>query len=366
MPTVLVTGVGGGGANNLIRALRRYDPTPHVIGVNSDELALARSRADHDYVIPHSADESAYVDALNRVSELHGVDLIIPSNDTEVRVVSERRSDLSASVLLPSIDAVRVCGDKWAFYLRCQEAGVSTARSALVGALSDVPRLFSELAGDQGGSVLWCRMRRGNGAQGALPVGSPEQARAWIEYWIAMRGARVDDFSLSEYLPGRDFAFQSLWRDGELVIAKTCERLSYLFSRQTPSGSVSTPDRGRLVDVHEVNEAAVRAIRRVDASPTGVFSVDLKEAADGRICVTEINAGRFFRISPSMNFVGRYNMATMFLAQALEGRVFDLREDEIFGDIGTEPMLYLCDVDEEPALVPESSVKERVQRKVST
>ncbi len=360
MPTVLVTGVGGGGANNLIRALRPYDPYPTIIGVNSDALALARSRADGDYLIPHSGDEDAYVDALNCVSELNAVDLVIPTNDTEVRVVSERRSDLRSQVLLPSTEAVRVCTDKWEFYVRCREGGVSMARSALVQDLAEIPRLFAELKGEEPG-VLWCRMRRGNGAQGALPVSEPEQARSWIQYWISMRGAKVDDFSLSEYLPGRDFAFQSLWRDGDLVIAKTCERLSYLFSRQTPSGSVSTPNRGRLVNIADVNEVALRAIRHVDASPTGVFSVDLKEAADGRICVTEINAGRFFRISPSMNLVGRHNMATMFLAQALEGRRFDLPENEIFGDIGEEPMLYLCDVDEEPSLVPESSIRGHIK-----
>ena len=36
-------------------------------------------------------------------------------------------------------------------------------------------------------------------------------------------------FLLCEYLPGRDYAVQSLWHEGELIQAKTCERLEYLF-----------------------------------------------------------------------------------------------------------------------------------------
>ena len=55
----------------------------------------------------------------------------------------------------------------------------------------------------------------------------PEQAQAWILYWEEMRDVPASSFTLSEYLPGRDFLCQSLWKDGALVLANTFERLSY-------------------------------------------------------------------------------------------------------------------------------------------
>ena len=42
-----------------------------------------------------------------------------------------------------------------------------------------------------------------------------EQAWSWISYWNEMRGIPIEEFTLSEYLPGRDFNVQGLWRDGE-------------------------------------------------------------------------------------------------------------------------------------------------------
>ena len=41
----------------------------------------------------------------------------------------------------------------------------------------------------------------------------------------------VTAFVLSEYLPGRDFGCQSVWKDGKLVLIKTYERLLTLAPR---------------------------------------------------------------------------------------------------------------------------------------
>jgi hypothetical protein len=44
-------------------------------------------------------------------------------------------------------------------------------------------------------------------------------------------------FTLSEYLPGRDFAAQSVWREGRPVLVKTFERLSYDAGTGSPPSS---------------------------------------------------------------------------------------------------------------------------------
>ena len=102
---------------------------------------------------------------------------------------------------------------------------------------------------------------------------------------------------VSEFLPGREFAFQSLWRNGRLITSAARERLEYVFGHLMPSGQSSSPSVARTIHRDDVNELASAAILAADPRATGVFCVDLKEDESGRPLITEINAGRFFTTS---------------------------------------------------------------------
>jgi carbamoyl-phosphate synthase large subunit len=118
-----------------------------------------------------------------------------------------------------------------------------------------------------------------------------------VRYWIEMRGLSLADFMVSEFLPGKEFAFQSLWRNGELVTSQARERLEYVFGHLTPSGQSSSPSVARTVNRPDVNRTAAAAVLAIDPAATGVFCVDLKETVEGTPVVTEINGGRFFTTS---------------------------------------------------------------------
>src|SRR5262249_48100850 len=112
-----------------------------------------------------------------------------------------------------------------------------------------------------------------------------------------MRGVGFGDFMVSEFLPGREFAFQSLWHEGRLVVSQARERVEYIFGHLTPSGQSSSPSVARTVHRDDVNRIATAAILAADARPHGIFCVDMKESAAGQPLVTEINCGRFFTTS---------------------------------------------------------------------
>jgi carbamoyl-phosphate synthase large subunit len=150
-------------------------------------------------------------------------------------------------------------------------------------------------------------------------VRSGSQAEAWVRWWIDERGLLASDFMVSEFLPGREFAYQSVWQDGELVAGQARERLEYLYGHLTPSGQTSTPAVARTVDEPAVDALAMRAIRALDAEPRGAYCVDVKEAADGMAKVTEINAGRFFTTSNFFAAAG-LNMPEMLVSCALGER----------------------------------------------
>ncbi len=358
MKNIIVTGAGGGGSNNLIRAFRASEHRVKIIGTNLDRSFLARSMADHNFLIPPSSRTDDYVRAINTIIDREEIDLIVPSNDTEVEAISACRGRLDAPTFLPSVPALKLCRDKLALSAHLKDRGIPAPHSLPIESREGLPGLFEALGG---GPLAWCRLRGGTGSRATLPVRNAQQLEFWLDYWRDMYNIAPGSFTLCEYLPGRDFACQTLWKDGKLLLAKTCERLVYLFGANTPSGTMSTPSFGKLVNIPEVNDVCERAVKAVDPEASGVFSIDLKENADRVPHVTEINAGRFFRISPVMNLSGRYNMAGLFLSLAF-GKTVSVEPGSRFNDIGDEDTFWICDIEDIPSVITNSEIESRYER----
>jgi glutathione synthase/RimK-type ligase-like ATP-grasp enzyme len=312
MPTrVLVLSAGTGATNNLMRGLRDGYEGLGIVGCHADRFTLRKSPADRNYVVPEPTD-AAFLPALRAIVARETIDLVIPGNDGDVLALSGLRQALPGILFLPTATAIATCQDKYRLSTLLRERGVPAPLTLPVPDLEGIDAIFAELDRPR----LWCRIRSGSGSRGAIPVVRAEQARAWIAYWSEMRGVPVTAFTLSEYLPGRDFAAQALWRDGTLVLVKLCERLSYFGGGSQPSGISSTPALARMAKAPEAVTVCVDAVRAVDPRASGVFSIDLKEDAAGRPCVTEINAGRFCMITPFFDATGRHNMAATYVRLA--------------------------------------------------
>jgi carbamoyl-phosphate synthase large subunit len=180
---------------------------------------------------------------------------------------------------------------------------------------------------------VWIRALHGAGTRAALPVRTPDQAVAWIAWWTEERGLAPDQFMAAQTLPGREFAYQSLWQEGELVAGLARERLEYLYGHLTPSGQTSTPAVARTVRDSSVDDLALAAIRAIDPEPHGVFCVDIKQDANGCPCVTELNVGRFFTTSNFFAHAG-LNMPDLMVRCALGERPPRLKSSPL------EPDLY--------------------------
>lgn len=119
-----------------------------------------------------------------------------------------------------------------------------------------------------------------------------------------------------EYLPGRNLAWQGVYRDGVLVGSIAWERIQYIIVHASPSGVTGTPSVAALRNDDDVHRLARRAVEAIDPRPTGIFGVDLKEDGTDAPRVTEINVGRFF--TPSYMYArGGYNLVRAFFDVAL-------------------------------------------------
>jgi biotin carboxylase len=318
---LLLTNAGNSASNNIARSLRGATEAVFIVGCNDDRFVLNISAADKNYLVP-PVGHPQWIRALQHVLETEALQLIIPTVDADVAALSHARNRLGQWLFLPSAALIERCQDKYLLAAFLKGHGVDVPATSPVKDLRAIATIFRHLGP---GRPLWCRVRKGTGSLGALPVQTPEQARSWIRYWSEMRGVAESSFILSEYLPGRDFGCQSLWRNGELVLIKTYERLSYLGTGSRPAEISSVAALAKTVADPRVVETCAKAIRALDRRASGIFSIDLKENADGVPCITEINAGRFSSATNILDLIGKHNMADTFVRLA-RGERIDIRE----------------------------------------
>jgi predicted ATP-grasp superfamily ATP-dependent carboligase len=319
---ILVTGAGTGASNNLIRSLRAGDPSIFVAGCNDDRFVLKKTLADRKYFVATQTG-AGFVGSLRTIIRKARIDLVIPTGDSDVETLSTYRNRISCRVFLPSQAIIRLCQDKYELTVFLRARGTPAPETYPVSTLEGIDDVFARL---EWRTPLWCRARTGTRSLGASPVTNPDQARAWIRYWEDLRGVPATSFTLSEYLPGRDFLCQSLWHRGALVLANTFERLSYFGGENTPSGVSSLSSLAKTVVDRRLLDICRDSVRALGRSVSGAFSIDLKEDSRGVPSITEINAGRFFIGMTAFDSVGKHNMPLTYVKLALGDKV-DLRDE---------------------------------------
>jgi carbamoyl-phosphate synthase large subunit len=317
MVRVLLTGAGGSASANILDSLRRSGRPYYVVGADVSPVKLHLSAADERCLLPPASDVG-YLAALLATVRACGIDVVHAQPDPEVAVVGRWRHQLGARTFLPAQEAIELAADKAAFAARMRQADVSVPESYPFEDLTDVAEVTKAMLASH--ERVWVRARTGAGARASLPVRSADQAVAWVCWWVEERGLSPRDFMAAEMLPGREFAYQSLWQDGELVAGQARERIEYLYGFLTPSGQSSTPAVARTVAEPAVDLLACQAVRALDPRPNGVYCVDIKEAVDGSPRVTEINTGRFFTTSNFFAAAG-LNMPDMAMRAAMGERL---------------------------------------------
>jgi len=192
---------------------------------------------------------------------------------------------------------MRVGQDKLLTERKLRVAGVPVARTLPLEKVSDIEGAFGRL-----GKPLWVRARHGAGGRLSLKCDSTGEARDWVGLWTR-RGVPIDEFIVQQYLPGRNIAWDSIWKGGKLVTSYCRERIEYPFKHISPAGITGTPSVARTVHTNGVNRAGESAVRAIAKSANGAFSVDIKEDAGGMPCVTEVDAGKFHTTMPLWGYV---------------------------------------------------------------
>lgn len=334
MKRILVTGAGGSASYNYIESLRNNPDKEkfYIVGADVSPYHIELANVDKRYILPKISDAN-YIDKLNSLIKKEQIDFLHIQPDSELYFISEHRNLIATKMLLPSHEMVSICQNKMELTVLLKKADVNVPEAYFIRSKKELRVAMDVLL--KTNEKVWVRAIRGAGSKAALPVKKYAQAKMWIEYWKEMQGLGYGDFMVSEFLPGKEYAFQSFWMNGKLLMSQARERVQYIFGNLTPSGQSSSPSVAVTVVNQEVNDVASRAIRAADPSATGVFCVDLKTDKNGKVMVIEINAGRFFTTSyffsqAGINMPYYYTKFGLGEKVAIDSKPFDNLEAGIY------------------------------------
>lgn len=283
---ILITGACGVTSRAIARSLRVSSLASDLRIVGTDvcdnPYGLFEGLYDSVYRIPHVR-EASYAQCIVDICAREKIDAGIVIPELEVVYWSGRR--FPARVALPPPKLCQIAVSKKRLYEVLANTGlvpgfsVVSRETVLGGNICAVPRF-----------PVWVRDfgEGGTSGKGSLLAQTPDEFRAW-----AILNPAIDQFMVSEYLPGRNFACHLLYSGGRVVKIACYERIEYFMARTVMSGISGNISKGRLLNDGRLSDISMSAIERIllqtGEQMHGIVAIDLREAADGSPMITEIN-----------------------------------------------------------------------------
>jgi carbamoyl-phosphate synthase large subunit len=305
---VLVTGAGGPAGVSVIRALRSRGH--YVVAVDADPGAVGLRLADQQQVIPRS-DDSHYLAALLRVATMTDVQALVCTVAEEYQSLAKAADYLREAgvrTLMPSLSAVELCVDKWAFAQHMRDSGLPGPVTGL-GSAAGVP----------GPWIV--KPRFGRGSRDVVACQTRSQLAA------ALR--QVPDALAQTQLPGREFTADVLVDPTGAVI---CVAPRW---RTETRGGIST--RGITFEDDEVANVVSLVVKSIDL--IGPANVQGFVTEDGAVAVHEVNprfsGGLPLTLAAGADMVEEYLRGVMGLPQ---------RPERLVARPGVSMMRYFSEV----------------------
>jgi len=261
MTRVLVTGAGGPAGVAVIRSLlRRSDVEVFAGDMDGWASGLYLVDAGRRRILEPGL-APGFVDAIARLCEQDGIDVVISTVDVELPPLAARRAQLSGAVLAaPSEATLAVTLDKWELAQRCAP-------------LLRVPQ--TRLLNPDGVAAAWqfpviVKPRRGAGSRGVRLVDSREQLEA-----LGTDEALI----VQEHLPGSEFSVD--------VIAAADGRVAAAVPRTRTRVDSGVSIAGRTVHDAALEQTAAAVAEAIGL--TGVANVQLRLDRAGVPALLEVN-----------------------------------------------------------------------------
>ncbi len=263
---ILVTSCGR--RVELVKAFKAARDRLHVAGkvvcADCSDTAPAMQFGDASRIVPR-IDSGEYIEAIEQAVRDFNISLVVPTIDTELAILAENKARLEAAgarVLIASVNAVGICGDKIKSSEFFSEHGFDAPHT-----LSD-----KEIADYDGLKPLFIKPRDGSSSINAFKIKTAKELEFFTGY--------IKNPIVQTCAEGQEYTVDALTDfDGDPVLIVPRKRLA------VRSGEIL---KGQL----EKNQSIVEVVRRLllELDYVGQLTVQGFLTADGRFLLIEMNA----------------------------------------------------------------------------
>jgi len=276
MNTILLTCSGGPAAVGVIKSLRDIGFGGRVVSIDLDPLAVGGYMSDVSYVVPRS-DSDEYWNVVLDIIKREGVDLILPTGDSDIRHFSQHRDlleSIGVSVFMSDYETIITCQDKMKFYECCvSEFDTHLPKTTTNGYDLELPIL--------------AKPRNGSGSRGI------HLCKTFRELELIGNG----DYIFQEYLPGQEYTVDVLCDMYNNVLSVVVRK------RVQVKAGIST--KGEIVRDSYIEDLCTRISKHLNIK--GPVCIQLKNDINGTPKFVEINprlgGGTYFTTLSGVNFI---------------------------------------------------------------
>lgn len=346
MKTILITGIGGPTPRSIAKTIRRDNPDFQIIGVDSNPKALGffiPALVDKHYIVPRATDVS-YWPFINELIVNENIDLAFVQPELEVIEWGNyfnKHGRLPCKVLIPPVELASVLMDK-------------SKMAEILEGTEYIPKTIKVSQSDPQFEKVenyvrypcWIRAIQGSGGLGSLKIESNDNLKSWL-----LINKDIDEFTISEYLPGRHLATQMLYYNGEYIKGASLECVEYVMASIAPSKVTGNTSFGRFINEEQILVFCDKCIEYISnklrIKAHGVLSFDLKEDLTDNLKVTEVNI-RHMAYTGVMAQAG-FNLINDTILLLTKDNKSSLIQKPYFRF--DKPYIFLRDVDVEPVLL---------------
>ena len=296
MKKILVTGSGGIGGVNFVRALRATKKEFHIVGTDFNRYYIQFPEIDIRVGSPRHSDPK-FIELISHLISKHSIEFLHPQPSSEAQIIAQNIEKIPTQTFLPSYEVM--VKDKLETQKILAQKGIAVAKTMTIKSVDEIEHVFDSFKM----KPLWIRAKKGAGGNLSLLCSTVDEIKHWVSLWVKKNKAEFSDFMIQQNLPGRNIAWDSFWYDGKLLASFTRERLEYPFKHISPSGITGTPTVSQIIVNRTVNQIGQDAVLAVDKKPHGNYSVDLKGDENDHFHITEIDSGKFHTTTPLWGYI---------------------------------------------------------------
>lgn len=293
MKTVLITGIGGLTPRSIAKIIRKNHPDYRIIGCDVDEKAMGffiktqdgRYLVDECFVVPR-CDSPDYFCVIEKLISTKNVDYAFVEPEAEI-VEWGKYYEVNRCFPCPTFMGSRLLSENLRDKSKMADllSGTDYIPKTVKVTQSD-PR-FNDVENEIG-FPCWIRATEGTGGLGSLKIDDINAYKSWL-----FINQDIQEFTVSEFLPGRHLANQMLYYNGEYIKGASLECVEYVMANTSPSHVTGNTHFGRFLNEKEINLFCDECIKYIEKKlgivAHGILSFDLKEDRDNNLKVTEVN-----------------------------------------------------------------------------